>query len=451
MSDQRRGLDGLDLAESTVWARIEDWAQQGSNRILPIAASDGQEQLLRLQMTTLSTPGAVTLNCGGILADHGWLKLFGGGTADMPALVDFISGVEVGRGAALCGVDVLGGVFAINWGAFPGEHHILWYWAPDTLDWEVCGEWKHIDLLWAALTGQMDEFYADLRWPGWQDDVAALAADEGYTLTPDPYTVEGQDKSQVHKGVVPMAEICRVMQMLTRPGGLFAKTSPRYPMYWTRGRHYRPDIDRFVTLDSLLDVDNPLWPQLQPLIEAGPHQVVPPDPEVAKRRLEYLESGVDTGIGAMVYHCATLLVDHGWLRLYGCGTADRSESRDLIGGLARGFMWLVGEDVLGGLYAINLGHFSDVDSGMMLHWSPTTRQWHPLGLTYEQFLTWALSGGLDTYHRESRWPGWETIVETLPLDQGVIDRHPAPMSTVVRRCAAVSSPDHPYPMTWSSN
>ncbi len=128
MSDQRRGLDGLDLAESTVWARIEDWAQQGSNRILPIAASDGQEQLLRLQMTTLSTPGAVTLNCGGILADHGWLKLFGGGTADMPALVDFISGVEVGRGAALCGVDVLGGVFAINWGAFPGEHHILWYW-----------------------------------------------------------------------------------------------------------------------------------------------------------------------------------------------------------------------------------------------------------------------------------------------------------------------------------
>lgn len=153
----------------------------------------------------------------------------------------------------------------------------------------------------------------------------------------------------------------------------------------------------------------------------------------------------------MVYHCATLLVDHGWLRLYGCGTADRSESRDLIGGLARGFMWLVGEDVLGGLYAINLGHFTDVDSGMMLHWSPTTRQWHPLGLTYEQFLTWALSGGLDTYHRESRWPGWETIVETLPLDQGLIDRHPAPMSTVVRRCAAVSSPDHPYPMTWSSN
>src|SRR5690348_13354265 len=74
VSDQRRGLDGLDLAESTVWARIEDWAQQGSNRILPIAASDGQEQLLRLQMTTLSTPGAVTLNCGGILADHGWLK-----------------------------------------------------------------------------------------------------------------------------------------------------------------------------------------------------------------------------------------------------------------------------------------------------------------------------------------------------------------------------------------
>ncbi|ALI24174.1 hypothetical protein XA26_03080 [Mycolicibacterium fortuitum] len=42
MSYQRRGLDGLDLAESTVWARIEDWAQQGSNRILPIRPATGK-------------------------------------------------------------------------------------------------------------------------------------------------------------------------------------------------------------------------------------------------------------------------------------------------------------------------------------------------------------------------------------------------------------------------
>ncbi|WP_051288966.1 DUF2625 family protein [Mycobacterium sp. URHD0025] len=450
MAEQRRGLDELDLAESTVWAQIEQWAQQGTNRVLPITATEGQAQLLNLQMTTLSTQGAVTLNCGGILADHGWLKLFGGGTADMPALADLISGIEGIGGAGLCGIDVLGGVFAINWGAFPGEHHLLWYWAPDALDWEPCGDWKHVDLLYAALTGQMDKFYADLRWPGWQDDVAALAVDQGYTLTPDPYTVEGRDKSQVRKGVVPMAEICRVMQMLTRPGGLFATTSPRYPMYWTKGRHYRPDIDRFIALDDLLNVDNPLWPQLQPLIEAGAHQVVPADAEIAKRRLEYLEYGVDTGIGAMVYHCATLLVDHGWLRLYGCGTSDDNESRDLIGGLARGFMWLVGEDVLGGLYAINLGHFNNIEVETMLHWSPANAQWQPLGFTYEQFLTWALSGGLDTYYRESRWPGWETTVAALPLDHGIIDRTPTPMSVIVQRCTAAANPDHPYPMTWSS-
>ncbi|QRY46700.1 DUF2625 family protein [Mycolicibacterium boenickei] len=449
MTSERRSLAELDLVESTVWAQIAEWAQQGHNTILPITPGEGQARLLDLQMTTLSTPGAVTLNCGGILADHGWLKLFGGGTPDIPALADLISGVEANRGAGLCGIDVLGGVFAVNWGAFPGEHHILWYWAPDLLDWEPCGQWKHIDLLWASLTGQLDEFYADLRWPGWQDNVAALAVDEGYTLTPDPYTVEGRDKSQVRKGVVPMAEICRAMQMLTKPGGLFAGQRPRYPMYWTRGRHYRPDIDRFITAHDLLDVDNPLWPQLQPLIEAGPHAILPPDPEVATRRLEHLECGVDTGIGTMVYHCATLLVDHGWLRLYGCGTGDNNESRDLVGGLGRGFMWLVGEDVLGGVYAINLGHFNN-DRGQMHHWSPTTAQWRPMGFSYEQYLTWALSGGLDAHYRESRWPGWEATVEALPLDHGIIDRAPAPMNVIVERCTTAASSEHPYPMTWPS-
>ncbi|WP_157517126.1 DUF2625 family protein [Mycobacterium sp. MS1601] len=175
-------------------------------------------------------------------ADHGWLKLFGGGTADMPAFLDLMTS---GLRAGMCAIDVLGGVFALNWGAFPGAHHRIWYWAPATLAWLECGEWTHFDLVWSALTGGLDRFYEDLRWPGWQDDVAQLDADQGYTLMPQPFSVEGRDVALSHKAVVPMAEICRVMYMFTGPGGVFDGTSDRYPMFWLRGPHARPDIDRF--------------------------------------------------------------------------------------------------------------------------------------------------------------------------------------------------------------
>lgn len=443
----RRGLDELIIPDSRVWAEINTWSGQGANRILDITPEDGRARLRDLQLTTQSSQGAMTLNCGAILADHGWLKLFGGGTEDIPSLPAMVSGIDTGQGAGLCGVDVLGGVFAINWGAFPGEEHRLWYWAIDTLDWEACGEWKHIDLLYYSLTGQMDKFYADLRWPGWQDDTRRLAVDEGYTLDPPPYSVEGRNTSQARRAVVPMAEVCRAMHGLTRPGGLFAKTSPTYPMFWTRGRHYRPETDRFITLSDLVDVEAPLWRTLEPLIAGGPHRVLPADPVVAQRRLEHLEHGLDTGIGAMVYHCAGMIVDHGWLRLFGSGTDD-DDSRDLVGGLSRGEAWLVGYDVLGGVYAINLGGF-DAPIGQMMHWSTATTQWHPMGFTYEEFLRWALSGGLTEYYRDLRWPGWELTVENLPLDHGVIHKgQPTPMNLIVEMWTKART-THFYPMAWA--
>lgn len=442
----RRELSELIVADSMVWDNIQEWARLGVNTILPITRDYGQSQLLDLQMTTLSSFGALTLHCGGILADHGWLKLFGGGTDDMPSLGSFISGIEEGRGAGLCGIDVLGGVFAVNWGAFPGEHHRLWYWAPDLLDWQRCDDWKHIDLLWAALTGAMNQFYDNLRWPGWQDDVARLAVDEGIALTPEPFTAQGHDPSRAHKSVVPMAEICRAMHALTAPGGLFAATSPRYPMYWGKGRHTRPDIDRFITAEDLLDVEEPLWPDLHRLVAAGPHRVLPPDPEVAHRRFIHLECGANTGIGAMVYHCAGLLVDHGWLRLFGSGS-DSEDSRDLVRGLGRGQAWLVGYDVLGGTYAMNLGTFENVTFGHMMHWSTATARWHPMNLTYEEFLRWALTGGLNAYYHQLRWTGWESVVASLSLDEGIMNRAPTPMSSIVDHWTNIGTPD-PYPMAW---
>jgi hypothetical protein len=74
----------------------------------------------------------VVAHSGGLLVDHGWLRVLGGGGAGLP---------EVGTDAAaagghlLIGQDVLGGQFVWTQ-AEPGAAPTVRYFAPDDLDWQ---------------------------------------------------------------------------------------------------------------------------------------------------------------------------------------------------------------------------------------------------------------------------------------------------------------------------
>ena len=46
--------------------------------VLPIVPAAGRESLHRLQVTTRSRMGALALHTGGLLVDHGWLRVLGG-------------------------------------------------------------------------------------------------------------------------------------------------------------------------------------------------------------------------------------------------------------------------------------------------------------------------------------------------------------------------------------
>ncbi len=71
----------------------------------------------------------------------------------------------------LVAYDVLGGKFA--WSPVT-----MRYFAPDILEWEDLdlgySAWLH-----AMLGGALEGFYETLRWPSWQDEVAAARADQG--------------------------------------------------------------------------------------------------------------------------------------------------------------------------------------------------------------------------------------------------------------------------------
>lgn len=84
-------------------------------------------------------------------------------------------------------------------------------------------------------------------------------------------------------------------------------------------------------LSELIDVEEPAWPELREIVGAGPVsvEVLPADGGLGKASLLQLQVTARSYLGAVVLHCGGLLVDDGWLRVFGSpvdGAARGAES-----------------------------------------------------------------------------------------------------------------------------
>lgn len=159
--------------------------------------------LLSLQVTTRSTMGAVAYETGGLLIDHGWLRVLGSGHPKLARdIVDWNKGRS--SGFLLVADDVVGGFFALNGGGLGDDAGAMYYWAPDTLAWEAL-EIGYSDFLEWASTDRLRAFYADLRWNGWEADMESIGADQCFNFFPFLWTKEGSVQASARK-VISVAE-----------------------------------------------------------------------------------------------------------------------------------------------------------------------------------------------------------------------------------------------------
>lgn len=197
--------------DDPAWPQLRDLLGGAATelRVLPVDPARGQDTLARLRLSLSSTLGALALNCGGIVADHGWLRMLGGGCVGLPDLATasgLASRIDAVPGALTVAYDVLGGRFAIDGGGLgcaPGE---VCYLGPDTLSWGPMGGGHTAFIDW-AVGGGLADFYADLRWPGWESEALSLALDEGIAVHPFLWTAEGRAIARASRSVVPFAEL----------------------------------------------------------------------------------------------------------------------------------------------------------------------------------------------------------------------------------------------------
>jgi hypothetical protein len=170
--------------------------------------------LYQTQVTTRSPMGAIIYETGGLLIDHGWIRILGSGSERLNrSIIDWNknkSFKEVGEPMPflLIADDILGGFFAINSrGISSNGIGKVFYFAPDALEWEET-EMSYSDFLIFCFTGDLKKFYEGYQWTNWEKDIENMDGDKGMSIIPFLWTKEGkQNIDTSSKQTVPLQEL----------------------------------------------------------------------------------------------------------------------------------------------------------------------------------------------------------------------------------------------------
>lgn len=186
-----RSLEELIDTKEPALPLVQEWIDKAVRPVemLPPSESRG-EALLATQVTTRSPMGAIVYETGGLLIDHGWLRVLGSGH---PRLSRTLPGWNEGKGDGfyLVADDAIGGFFAINGGALGEQVRTIHYFAPDRLEWEPLGIGYSDFIAWAC-GGDLVTFYDWIRWPNWEQDTEKLPFDQCFAFYPFLFTAEGK-------------------------------------------------------------------------------------------------------------------------------------------------------------------------------------------------------------------------------------------------------------------
>lgn len=209
-----RTLQELINIDEPGWAVVKSWVDLAKNNIeiLPRIQQQAEEALVNTQVTTRSLMGAIVYETGGLIIDNGWIRILGSGCDRMkrslPAWNKGKTFSEYGEPAPylLIADDAIGGFYAINGGMLGQDTGNIYYFAPESLDW-ISLEMGYTDFLLFCFETDMNDFYSDLRWNNWKNDVKNLHPDYAYNFYPFLWTKEGKDINKVSRKVISIEEV----------------------------------------------------------------------------------------------------------------------------------------------------------------------------------------------------------------------------------------------------
>lgn len=192
----------------TLWEQIKNMAEQSANRCVICEGNieRGAKEIAGLNFTEESVLGTIIANTCGIVADK-WIYVLGQSCDEHAGVADFPE--RIGQefpDMLVVATDIVGGLFALNGGRFAEEVGKVWYFAPDTIQWEPLG-FKYSEFIAWACQGNLSEFYGNVRWTRWERDAESIDGfNKGFSIYPFLWAKEC-DIETASKKAVPLAEL----------------------------------------------------------------------------------------------------------------------------------------------------------------------------------------------------------------------------------------------------
>ena len=191
------------------WPLVQGWVAEAKNHVEVLPPPDEatrEKALINAQVTTRSPMGAIIYETGGILVDHGWIRILGSGHPKLPRrLPDWNFGrsfIKSGEKPTflLCADDVIGGFFAIDGGGLKIEHGKVCYFAPDSFHWENTNL-GYSDFLCWCFQGDIAKFYETERWSGWETEMSSIRGDQVFSIFPPLWEAGGSIDNRDRKPI----------------------------------------------------------------------------------------------------------------------------------------------------------------------------------------------------------------------------------------------------------
>ena len=210
--------------DNDLWQQINNMFIN-SNRQLKFnteGLQEGIKSLNILQITSKSTLGSIILNTSEIVIDN-WIRILGHGTNINRSILSYnlIEKDGIARRIdkmLIVADDVVGGIFALNAGRFPERIGEVWYFAPDTLEWEAL-EVEYSEFITWILKGDINGFYTTMRWSTWKEECKNIKFNEAVLIYPFLWSNEIElDKAD--KKIVSAEELLKINQEYSNKFGL---------------------------------------------------------------------------------------------------------------------------------------------------------------------------------------------------------------------------------------
>lgn len=202
--------------DNDLWQEINNMLRS-SNRKIDLnldESKDGIKALDILKITSKSVLGSIILNTSGIVIDN-WIRIFGHNSNINRGIIEYNVIEENGVATKVTKMlivadDVVGGIFALNAGRFSEGIGKVWYFAPDTLEWESL-EMEYSEFIAWTTQGNIDEFYSTMRWSTWKEDCKNVKFNDAILIYPFLWSNEIQ-LEKADKKIVPSEELLKLNQ-----------------------------------------------------------------------------------------------------------------------------------------------------------------------------------------------------------------------------------------------